>query len=300
VGKQLKALGMIDSEDPKVRRVMAELERKGWLSDPPTPPQAGHPWTNSLGMRFVPVPGTEALFCIWDTRVKDFEAFVSATGHDATAGMWSARSDGWKQRGDTWKNPGFSQGPEHPVCGVSWEDAKAFCQWLTEKERKDELISGSQSYRLPTDAEWSAAVGLDEPSGGMPKDKDAKIKGVYPWGAEWPPPPGAGNYAGEEAKDENWPSNWNVIAGYHDGYARTSPVGSFKPNRYGLYDMGGNVWQWCEDWYDTSQKSRVLRGASWVNFDPGFLLSSFRNVSAPGSRLNLFGFRVVLVDDSSR
>ena len=258
-------------------------------------PVAGERWTNSLGQAFAPVSGLEALFCIWDVRVKDFEVFANATGHDASAGMWSLRAGTWGQHGDTWKSPGFSQGPTHPVCGVSWEDGKAYCKWLTEKERKEGLISESQSYRLPTDSEWSVAVGLEEASGGSPKDKGAKIAGVYPWGTAWPPPEGAGNYAGSEAKDGNWPSAWGTIDGYRDGYARTSPVGSFRVNKYGLYDMGGNVWQWCEDWYDNEQKYRVLRGGSWYGGNPDYLLSSNRIIDTPGYRGCDYGFRVVLV-----
>ena len=143
-------------------------------------PQASQRRTNSLGMVFVPVPGTSVLFCIWDTRVQDFQQFVDKTGYDATAGMYSFRSDGQKQRGDTWKHPGFAQGPTHPVCGVSWDDAQAFCHWLTKNERRAGTLAAKQSYRLPTDTEWSAAVGFQK----------------YPWGNQWPPPPGAGNYAG--------------------------------------------------------------------------------------------------------
>ncbi len=260
----------------------------------PAYPAMDAPWENTLGMKFVPVPGTKVLFGIWDVRVKDFEAFVKDTGYDATAGMYSLRSDGWKQRGDTWKNPGFAQGPEYPVCGVNWDDAKAFCAWLTKKEQAEGKISSSQSYRLPTDAEWSTAVGLNETIQGTPKDKDGKIPGVYPWGTQWPPPPGAGNYAGAEAADKNWPKNYGMIAGYRDGYTRTSPVGSFNANRYGLYDMGGNVWQWCEDEYSTGSGSQVLRGASWYNYDPNELLSSYRD--SPIMRENFIGFRVVLVN----
>jgi formylglycine-generating enzyme required for sulfatase activity len=138
---------------------------------------------------------------------------------------------------------------------------------------------------LPTDEEWSVAVGLDEPGGGTPRDKQQQIKGVYPWGTQWPPPSGAGNYG----------SSLKV-----DDYEYTSTVGSFNANRYGLYDMGGNVWQWCEDWYDTDQKYRVSRGGAWHNFDPVGLLSSARGVAAPGARGNNDGFRVVLADGSSR
>ena len=73
-----------------------------------------------------------------------------------------------------------------------------------------------------------------------------------------------------------------MIAGYNDGFVNTSPVGSFAANRFGLYDMGGNVWQWCEDWFDKDQKDRVLRGASWGNSTAHFLLSSYRDHRAPG------------------
>jgi len=260
----------------------------------PQTPTAGQRWTNSLGMVFVPVPGTGALFGIWDTRVMDFEAFVRETGYDAAVGMLSLRRDGWKQRGDSWKNPGFSQGPSHPVVGVNWTDAKAFCQWLTAKERSARSIGSAQSYRLPTDAEWSTAVGLNESSAGIPKDKQRFNPGIYPWGSQWPPPAGAGNYAGNEANDDTWPSNTKTIPGYQDSYPRTSPVASFQPNRFGLYDMGGNLWQWCEDWYDGEQRYRVLRGASWGDCEPADLLSAARHHGSPGLRGGGLGFRCVM------
>jgi formylglycine-generating enzyme required for sulfatase activity len=244
---------------------------------------------------FVPVPGTEVNFSIWLTRVQDFEAFVKATGYDAAQGMYSLRADGVKQRGDIWRGPGFAQGPTHPVCGVSWEDAQAFCKWLTEKERTEGKLTAAQSYRLPQDWEWSAGVGLNEVKEWTPKDKDEKIQDVYPWGTQWPPPAGAGNYAGEEAKNADWPANFTVIEGYRDGYERTSPVGSFAANRFGLYDMGGNLSQWCVDWYDEQQTTRVLRGASWGNGDPRRLFSSVRRFQfTPTFRNDGLGFRVVV------
>ena len=228
-----------------------------------------HPWENSLGMKFAPVPGTKVLFCVWDVRVKDYQAYAAA----------SAGVD------HSWKSPGFEQGPTHPVVQVSWGDAKAFCAWLTKQERQAGLISENQLYRLPTDGEWSAAVGLVEEGGSTPKDKDGKIKGVYPWGSEWPPPAGAGNYD----------SSLKV-----DNYERTSPVGSFKANRYGLYDMGGNVWQWCEDFYDGQSGSRVLRGASWSGSHSLHLLSARRHNYTPVRRnLKGVGFRCVLVVGTS-
>jgi formylglycine-generating enzyme required for sulfatase activity len=199
-----------------------------------------HPWVNSLGMKFVPVAGAQVLFSIRDTRVQDFEAFVADTNNDATGGMSSLGKDGWQQRGATWREPGFSQGPTHPVVGVSRNDAKKFCEWLTGREQSSGMLPRGRVYRLPTDAEWSAGVGLQGEEGNNPKEKSSKIK-LYPWGKEWPPPKGAGNYAGEESKIGEEPSDWAVIKGYNDGYPRTSPVGSFAANANGLYDMGGNV-----------------------------------------------------------
>jgi heme-degrading monooxygenase HmoA len=133
------------------------------------------PWQNSLGMKFVPVSGTQVLFSIWDTRVEDFRAFVySALRRDG--GMWSLGTDGWKQLGATWKEPGFSQGPTDPVVGVSWDDANAFCEWLTKRERRSGALPEGMHYRLPTDQEWSVAVGLDSEPGNTPEEKDSKVR----------------------------------------------------------------------------------------------------------------------------
>jgi formylglycine-generating enzyme required for sulfatase activity len=236
-----------------------------------------HPWVNSLGMKFVPVAGTDALFSVWDTRVQDFETFVKSTGYDA---------------GEDWKNPGFEQGPTYPVVNVSWEDARAFCEWLTKTEQASGRLPNGSLYRLPTDQEWSVAVGLPSEPGNTPEEKDGKIK-VYPWGTQWPPPNGAGNYSGEERTSD-------PIYGYKDDYVHTSPVGSFAANQFGLYDMGGNVWQWCEDRYNNAQVQYVLRGASWNIYYPDGLLASYRFRSTPGRRNDDFGFRCVVAVESSR
>ncbi len=258
-----------------------------------TTPVTGQPWTNSLGVKFVPAGTDGVLFSVWDVRVKDFKAFVDATGYDATGGIYEIGSDD-KQLSDSWKSPGFTQCEDHPVVGVNWGDAKAFCQWLTKKEQVEGGLASNQKYRLPTDAEWSKAVGLNESRGGAPAGKSLKIRG-YPWGTQWPPPQGAGNYAGSEARDAQWPSNLRTIADYDDGYPRTSPAGSFSANKYGLYDMSGNVCQWCEDKYDDEHDWRVLRGASWVNNDPNDLRSSYRIPVEPSIRNGVYGFRVVVV-----
>ena len=93
--------------------------------------------------------------------------------------------------------------------------------------------------------------------------------------------------------------NWGAIKEYWDVYPRTSPVGSFDANEYGIYDMGGNVWQWCQGEYESGESWRVLRGASWFNRYPDSLLSSFRGGSTPTRRDVSLGFRVVVARSSS-
>ena len=98
------------------------------------------------------------LFSVWETRVQDYEEFVADTNYDATGGMWSEGKDGWKKRGAIRWKPSFTQGPTHPVVGVSWNDAKKFCEWLTGREQGSGALPRGQVYRLPTDAEWSAGA----------------------------------------------------------------------------------------------------------------------------------------------
>jgi len=228
------------------------------------------PFVNTLGMKFVPVSilggptgGRRVLFSAWDTRVQDYEVFVKET-----------------RRG--WPKPNFEQGPTHPAANVTWDDAQAFCQWLTVREQHaGARLPAEWRYRLPSDHEWSCAAGIGEreDAAKLPAEKDGKINDAFPWGAQWPPPASVGNYRGME-----------------EGFMNTSPVGSFNANRFGLFDMGGNVWQWCEDWFDKDQKDRVLRGAAWNRNDRDALLSSSRSHSVPGSRHNgeRHGFRCVV------
>ena len=90
-----------------------------------------------------------------------------------------------------------------------------------------------------------------------------------------------------------------MIKGYDDGYPRTGPVGSFAPNKNGLYDMGGNVWQWCEDRYNVGSQYRVLRGASWDDYNPDDLLAWYRSGNIPDARKDYDGFRCVVAVESS-
>ena len=267
-------------EDARLK-ALAEQKAKEEAERRKLQPQLGARWTNSLGMAFAPVAGTKVLFGIWDVRVLDYAVYAAANpGVNAS----------WKKVED--EGVPVSDGLEHPVTMVSWEDAKAFCAWLTKKEQGEGKLAVGQEYRLPTDAEWSYAVGIGDKEGnGTPGYKSGKLEGVYPWGTGWPPPKGAGNYADMTSHQKFG----GFIEGYDDGYATTSPVGSFKANPYGLYDMGGNVAQWCEDYYNGQSGSRVLRGASWYLDGSSSLLSSFRDFRRPDCRGSTLGFRVVVV-----
>lgn len=250
------------------------------------------PFINSLGMKFVPVPITggptdkqRVLFSVWETRVQDYDGFARKTQRE-------------------WPKPEFEQGPTHPAVNVSWEDAQAFCWWLTERERKAARLAANEQYRLPTDHEWSCAIGIGEreEAAKTPQEKNnQKVADVFPWGSAWPPPAGAGNYAGEEvapALAAGKVSLKGVLTGYRDGFIETAPAGSFPAHPSGLYDLGGNAREWCEDWYQKEKLSRVLRGASWDCGDRVSLLSSLRPFGTPTYRRSNIGIRVVLAGSS--
>ncbi len=255
-------------------------------------PVSGRAWTNTIGMKFVPVG--DLLFAIWDTRIRDFAEFVHDTSYQLTGPMESISGGVQGQHGKTWDDPGFAQTQDHPVVGVSWKDAMEFCSWLTQKERNIGLLQEGQYYRLPTDQEWSRAAGIEHEEGSTPEERSGHPLDLYPWGNGFPPPAGAGNYAGSEMRGADWPANWRFIQNYSDGFTRTSPVGSFKPNAIGIYDLGGNVWQWCMDKFSSNGDSRVLRGASWANADPALLKTNRRIDDLVDSRTDCYGFRCVL------
>lgn len=256
------------------------------------PPQVGQVWTNSLGTVYVPIGNIH--LAETEARVKEFEAFVKATNYDAVGGMYSLQRDGFKQHNHSWKDPGFPQTPDHPVCGISWEDANQFCAWLTKKERAEGALTALQYYRLPTDREWSQAVGLINEPAATPEDRSEKIRNVYPWGNNLPPT--KGNYAGAESKP-GLPDNRGVIPDYQDSYPRTAPVTADAPDAQGLHFLAGNLWEWCSDPYNKRTNWRVLRGGSWATARPDELLSSYRRGFDPSFRHDDIGFRCVIATD---
>jgi len=218
-----------------------------------------------------------------EITVGQFRAFVSASGYQTTAEKqgWAYvyEGSGWvKKQGANWRAPGFLQTDMHPVVCVSWDDAVAFCTWLSQQEGK--------TVRLPTEAEWEFAA----------RSRGQQRK--YPWGDD---------FAGRQLNfaDNNTDFSWSA-KDVDDGFARTAPVASFTANDLGLFDMAGNVWEWCRDWYADKYESgaqtnptgprsgdfRVLRGGSWNNKARDCRTVN-RDRNAPGGADNNNGFRVV-------
>jgi len=187
----------------------------------------------------------------------------------------------------------------YPVVRISWSDAIAYCNWLSRREglppayANDQLITPvNTGYRLPTEAEWAYAARFAG---------DRALK--YPWGSNLPPAEGSGNYADASARN----LLLNVLENYNDGYPAASPVGNFKPNALGIYDLGGNVSEWVNDRYSASLMPPgrlerdplgpktgsvwVVRGSSWRHSSVTELRLSYRDSSA--SARDDLGFRIV-------
>lgn len=230
-------------------------------------PAAAGTHTSSLGVKFVPVPGTMVMFAEYETRISDYEAFVK----DATY-AWSYK-------------PHFNQGPDHPVVGVNLQDAIAFCNWLTNRERVAGVINSNQSYRLPSNEEWDAAINLIRArKADAALDEKVQDERIYPWGLQWPPPPKVGNYAAHE------------IPGYEDGYDYTAPVGKFPATKEGIYDLAGNAWEWVWDRKVQALPVGGLRGGSWAYFRAECLTSAYRYEVPAELRAPTIGFRCVFED----
>ena len=198
-------------------------------------------------------------------------------------------------------------GSDHPVVSIKWDDAAAYLNWLSEKDglppaykKKDgkmvAIVPMTTGYRLPTEAEW---VFIARYEGGNSVDgKPLK----YPWGDSRFPLKKSGNYADSRAAG----SLPLTIKGYTDGYSGTSPVGRFPANLVGIYDLGGNVSEWCHDYYDVHSggqtrvlrnptgpamgKYYVVRGASWRHGSIMKLRLSYRDYAEKPR--NDIGFRI--------
>ncbi|MBL9157089.1 MAG: SUMF1/EgtB/PvdO family nonheme iron enzyme [Verrucomicrobiales bacterium] len=273
--------------------------------------------TNSLDMPFTSVPGCDVLFAVWETRVRDYAAFAEPWPDPADEWVRETRfafpvkkpvfsllQGEFKAAGKSWNEPGFASGPEHAVCGVSASDAMAFCTWLTWKERREGHIGADQAYRLPTDAEWSAAAGLAAEPGGTPEARAASWPtGVFahPWGLEWPAPDAIYNVVGDEVDDwEDWHPGW-LHRPRRDGWRGTAPVDAMPPSPLGLHHLTGNVWEWTETPYNegTEKHALVLRGGSWLDASREGLSPAFRDRDIGTVRMTKRGFRVVFQESGA-
>ena len=211
---------------------------------------------------------------VYEVTMGQYKAFVQATGHRALP-TWAV---------------GYSPTDLHPVVGVSWYDAKAYAKWA--------------GKRLPTEAEWEKAA-----RGGL-------VGADYPWGNNSWNVATQANFA--DSNLENWPDNWDwkeekrtalramETSHANDGYTYCAPVDSYLPNGYGLYNMAGNVWEWCLDGYEadfyarsphrnplaTTDDLRVLRGGSWLS-SARYLRVAGRGWAAPTGTSVTIGFRCV-------
>lgn len=207
-----------------------------------------------------------------------------AWGADVEKGVFSA-----SQPNRSWHNVGFPQGDDHPVVNVSWNDAKAFCAWLSKRE--------GAIYRLPTEAEWEYAC-------------RAGTRTRYWFGNSCETLVQVANFADDELH-KAFPKVLARTCG-NDGFAFTSPVGSYRPNRFGLFDMHGNANQWCEDKGRNYTLDAVVDPIGDLTADRGYRGGSWRlsaiecrcasriTLVSPEMREDGVGFRVVREYDEAK
>jgi sulfatase modifying factor 1 len=229
----------------------------------------------------------------YEVTVGQFRRFLSETGYQVESvrdgtGAWGYSPDlqqcEGRKTGYAWDKPGFDQTDDHPVLNVTWNDAVAFCDWLSKKE--------GRRYRLPTEAEWEYACRGGTTTrynfGDSPDAIARQSRTLDP----------AVSNIKQHVQEITIPKDGSIPF--------TSPVGKFPPNDFGLHDMHGNAWEWTADWYGedyyaksavddptgpTEGNRRVRRGGGWNSF-PLWARASFRNWNTAASRCVNLGFRV--------
>jgi ankyrin repeat protein len=164
---------------------------------------------------------------------------------------------------------------DQPAVYVSWNDAESFCKWLN--TNLVDRIPANYEFRLPSAEEWefTAACGDER---------------KFPWGDQWPPL--YGNFSDMTARKNI--SQWHGILGYDDGYTATCLIQNSGMNEWGIYGLAGNVWEWCEDWLDDSDRRfKIRKGGSW-DFDPKESLTIYaKGIDRPEAKYDTIGFRII-------
>lgn len=237
---------------------------------------------STLGFELVPLPTpTPTFLAATELPRSAFAAFVDATGHVTTAErsggakVWS--TDRWKMDPDaSWRT--VFPGPSHPVTAVSWHDAVAFCQWLTEHERAEGTLPEGWAYRLPTDAEWELGARAGTHSVYSGTDTDAE----------------ACRFANVPDQSAAAEGLGRPVLSCDDGVGiGTSEVGRYEPNAWGLHDMTGNVWEWTSSSPRGDPDRRMMRGGSWSGRLDGLRIDR-HDLYPPDLRGGAIGFRVLL------
>lgn len=242
------------------------------------------PWQNKLGMRFISL--TDILMAsVFETRVAEYKVFLKTRGEKLN-----------KQQVNTDDNK--------PVVFVSLNDAKDFAKWLTLRDRKLLILPRNAEYAVPTDAEWSIMVGLEEESGLLIEAKALLNKNIYPWEGNWKADEddklsaidessvAIGNFS-DETRRSKLDLERSYYDGYTDGYSGVSPVGIYPENKNGIYDLGGNVSEWVTDTVNNGEL-QVSRGSNYKTYVHRDLRSSYRDYKAVGTLDEDTGFRLVI------
>ena len=185
---------------------------------------------------------------VYEVTVSEFRHFVDETGHSTGHSCGTFEEDGFKVRADrSWLDPGYQQGEVHPVTCVSWRDARAYVDWLSEKT--------GERYRLPSESEWeyAARAGTERPR--FWEDAES----------------GQCRHAngGDESLPQHLTGGSSLVASCSDGHAYPAPVGSYAANGWGLRDVLGNVWEWTEDCSNESYNGAPANGTAWLEGNCG-------------------------------
>ncbi len=289
--------------------IEVDLEPQLW------PGQEALEWTNSIGMKFSRLSKNGTLMATTEVTREQYRHFAEAADPPLTPGMNCLTMAGWSFIPTrSWEDPGFAQEENHPVVGVSWEEANRFCEWLARVERHQRRLAPSQTYSLPTDIEYNLAI-WDQESSIEKRDSRGNLLLQWPWQEE--EFRSKLNFAGNELTQSPYPWPWDLsfsARSSKDEFVRTAPAddpGDFNPIN-GCYGLAGNVAEWCLGLYQASlnpteireadldffrvdgANRRMIRGGSWFDHDDIDLSPHTRRPVPPSARHDHIGFRVVL------